>query len=216
MTEDVKKEIESNIVKSTEQTMALKVIDNITYAEAGDFLISLKALEKKIKGYFGKIKKKAYDSWKEICTLENEELDKLKPATAHLNRQMVTFNLAEGKKRKKEEDRLRREAKKKAEEEWLATAIEAEKSGNKEEAEEILEEPVFVPPPMVESFTPKIRGLAMKDNWDFEIVDIKKIPRNYFKIDEVKIRGVVKALKSSTDIPGIKVVNRKKISGVRQ
>jgi len=213
---DVKKEIESNIIKSTEQTIALKVIDNITYVKAGEFLVSLKSLEKKIKGYFGPIKKKAHEAWKGICVLENEELGKIQPALKHLNEEMTMWNILQEEKRRMEEDRLRREVEKSAEEKRLAAAIEAEKSGNKKEAEEILDEPIFVPPPIVSKTVPKIVGQSMATTYKWRLLDIEKVPRQYLIIDEKAINVVVGALKGKTRIEGIEVYAVSSMRGVRQ
>jgi len=95
-------------------------------------------------------------------------------------------------------------------------ALEAEQAGQKEEAIAILEEEQYVPPPIIESSIPKISGQTMRDNWDFEVLNGNLIPRNYLKINEIKIRGVVRAMKEATNIPGIKAINRAKISGTRR
>lgn len=72
----------------------------------------------------------------------------------------------------------------------------------------IVREPVFVPaPPPIPTFE-KVAGISTRDNWKFEITDILAIPREYLTVDEQKIGGVVRAMKASTNIPGIRVYNQ--------
>lgn len=216
------KKIKQEIVTSQQQALSLKVIDNITYTQAGELLSAHKSLKKRIEEYFSGVdgksgmKPKAYATWKQICADEATEIAKLEPAIKYLNSEMVKWNLEQERIRKIQEEYLRAAALKREEEDRLDAALRAEEQGDREEAEAILEEPVFVPPPIVESSTPRIAGLAMKDNWDFEVVNELIIPRNYLKIDEIKIRGVARAMKNATNIPGIKAINRTKMSGVRK
>jgi len=64
---------------------------------------------------------------------------------------------------------------------------------------------------IVQNNTPKVEGVKISYRYDFEIVDENLIPREFLKVDEVKIRKVITALKEEAKIPGIKVI-RKKIS----
>lgn len=59
---------------------------------------------------------------------------------------------------------------------------------------------------------PKLEGVFFPDEWTYEIVDASSIPGEYRKIDESKIRDAVKALKESTDIPGVRVFSQKKVT----
>lgn len=49
--------------------------------------------------------------------------------------------------------------------------------------------------------------------WDFEVIDEKEIPKEYFTLNEVAIRKVCVALKEKTNIPGIKAVQKKRMGG---
>lgn len=60
--------------------------------------------------------------------------------------------------------------------------------------------------------TGKLEGVSFSDDWKAEIIDETMIPREYMKPDMQKIVGVASAMKEATDIPGIKVSCRKKVS----
>lgn len=91
----------------------------------------------------------------------------------------------------------------------------AEQCGNKEEAAAIMEAPVQAAPVVIPKAVPKVTGMSIRDNWKFRVTNEKLIPREYLKVDEVKIGQVVRALKSSTNIPGIETYNEGTVSGRR-
>jgi len=214
--EIVVKEIEQEINTVGGQALSLVVKDNATYSQAGGILVLHKNLEKKIKAYFKPLKDSAHKAWKIICNRENEEIEKLEPAIKHLNKQMTTWNLEQERIRKEQEDKLRREAEKAEEERRLQSALEAEKAGAKEEAEAILNEPVFVPPPIVEKTTPKVAGQSMTTTWRWKLEDINLVPRQYLTTNDTAINAVVRSLKDKTNIAGIKIYPESSMRGVRQ
>lgn len=214
MTEDIK-ELEKSITTTQEKALALAVTNTETYVQAGELLKLHKGLEKQIKGYFDPLKKKAHESWKAICNAENTELDKLQPALKYLNQQMTSWNLEQERLRVAEENRLRREAEKAEEERRLQAALEAEASGAKEEASAILEEPIYVPPPIVEKVVPKVSGQTMTTTWKWRVKDINLVPRQYLTTNDTAINSVVRGMKDKANIPGIEVYPESSMRGVR-
>ena len=67
----------------------------------------------------------------------------------------------------------------------------------------------MVPPaPVVHYAMPKISGVSERKTWDYEIVDEKLIPDEHKFINHQSIRGVVKAMKDKTNIPGVRVFQK--------
>lgn len=66
--------------------------------------------------------------------------------------------------------------------------------------------------PVAQQQAPKIAGVTIPKVWVFDVVDESLIPREYLSVDLVKIRKVVQALKGSTNIPGVKVREDKRIA----
>lgn len=56
-----------------------------------------------------------------------------------------------------------------------------------------------------------LHNIATRETWTFQITDESLLPREYLKPDEGKIRGVVKALRGSCNIPGVAVSCEEKI-----
>lgn len=59
--------------------------------------------------------------------------------------------------------------------------------------------------PVIESEAPKVVGTSTREDWRFEITDPTAVPREYLVIDESTIGRVVRALKGSANIPGVRV-----------
>ena len=212
---------------TTVQTMATSIVitNNDGYREAGELLVTIKKVKKTIEDYFSPLKSAAHKSWKQICDRENEEIEKLDPAIKYLNTQMTTWNTEQEKLRKAEEDRLRQEAYKIEEEDRLAAALQAEQEGCKEEAEAILSEPTFVPPPIVESFVPKISGQTMATTWKHRVVSLQmlcnaiaegKAPITCIQANDVFLGQQARAGKGAIKYKGVEFYPVSSMRGVRQ
>jgi len=160
-------------------------------------------------------------------------LQKLTDAKAHLNTIMVRWTEDQETKRREEEKRLQAEARKRAEEEALRQALEAEALGEKDEAEAILSEPVYVPPIKVVSEIPKSKGTYVRETWSAEIFDLPTLILGiasgkvsleaapgaiYSNADDLKkwagqfmthLNGKAQSYKQSLSIPGVRAVSKK-------
>mgnify|MGYP001593251593 CR=1 FL=1 len=75
--------------------------------------------------------------------------------------------------------------------------------------------PVFVPPPP--RLALEVKGQTFGETWgDYEVADASRIPREYWLLDDKKIRGVIRTMKASTNIPGIRVSDPRPKTTVRQ
>ena len=191
--------------------ISIKTMDD--YVRAGEIMLTIKAIRKKITETFKPIKQKMDAAKQEVLDQERAADAPLKEAEALLSPQIIAWNREQERLRQEEENRLREEARKQEEERRLQEAILAEQSGQKEEAEAIMETPVQVAPVVVPKSVPKVAGMSIRENWKFKISNEKLIPREYLKVDEVKIGQVVRALKSATNIPGVEVYNEGTVSG---
>jgi len=50
-----------------------------------------------------------------------------------------------------------------------------------------------------------VQGASTRENWQFEIEDVAKVPREFMTPDMVKIGRMVKAMKGVTRIDGVRV-----------
>jgi len=118
-----------------------------------------------------------------------------------------------------EQDRLREaeqhrqnEIARKERERLQAIADAAAAKGQENKAEKFQERAAQVVAPIAHQAAPKVVGVSIPMFWDFEVVDEKLIPREYFDRSDTRIRKVVTAMQGNTNIPGVRVFQRKRIS----
>ena len=196
-----------------DQARAILIKSQADYARAGEIILTIKAIRKKITETFKPIKQKMDAAKQEVLDQERKADAPLKEAEAFLTPQIIAWSAEQEKIRLAEEKRLQEIARKEEEDRQLSAAVDAEIHGDKDSAEEIINTPVYVPPVVVQKEVPKVAGMSIRENWKFRIIDETKIPRQYLKVDDVKIGGVVRSLKLQHNIPGIEVYNEGSVAG---
>jgi hypothetical protein len=196
-----------------DQANAIIIKSNEDYARAGQLLITIKGIRKKIEDTFKPIKQKMDAAKKEVLDQEKAADAPLAKAEGIIKPRIAAWNAEQERIRKEEEDRLREIARKEEEERQLQEAILAEQSGNKAEAQAIIEAPVYIPPVVVPKTVQKLVGVSFTKQWKFRIVDESKIPRDFLKVDEVKIGGYVRSMKNAGNIPGVEIYSEDSVSG---
>lgn len=222
-------QITEKAIMLAQEAQSLIVRDQQSANRATELILAGKEMVKKIKEYFGPLKKAADEAKKKLLDAEKAELQKVEPYVEKLQSSLTAWRLEEERKRREAEEAARRAEleRKRLEEELLRKAEEArrlEEEKKRVEGEEAarkareelerraLEEAaareaqITPPPPIPEK--PKTEGLTLRENWTFEIVDESQIPREYLIPDPVKIRKVVQVMKEKTNIPGIRVFNQ--------
>ena len=160
-------------------------------------------IRKEIDATFDPIIEAAHQAHKIAIDKKKKADAPLVEAENYLKPAIFAYAVEQERKRKAEDGRLWKIARKEEEDRRMAEALSAEAEGNHEEAEEIIQAPVYVPPVVVEKQTPTVSGVSMVTTWKFRIVDELKVPRGYLKVDEIKIGGVVRAMKGATSISGV-------------
>jgi hypothetical protein len=120
-------------------------------------------------------------------------------------------------------DKIQDEARKRAQEEAFRLAEaerkRLEKLANKATARGDIDKAVALEgqalttvAPIIERGTPKVTGAVYRDVWAFQIEDEAKIPRQFLKVDEQKIRRQVNATRAETRIDGVRVYKDKQLA----
>lgn len=158
------------------------------------------------------------ESKKKIMDFFRIPIQKLEDAKNYLNKIMVNWVEEQERKRREEERILQEAAKKRAEEEALQQALEAEAAGEKEEAEQIISEPVYVPPIKVVSEIPKSKESHIRETWSAEIVHFPDLIKAVAdgKVDMMALEPCMtflhsqaRSYKQSLNIPGVKAISKK-------
>jgi len=177
--------IEQQALTLYEKATLLKVVDQTSYAAAGELAKTLKDMKTQIVTFFAPMKKSTHEAWKSVCGRENEALNPVNEADALIRKSMGGYL--------DEQDRIRREEQRKAEEaaretarkeqeRLLAQAAKAEVKGQAEKSEELLEraENVYVQPVLVPAAVEKTVSLdngsvTRKTDLQITVVDLKAL-----------------------------------------
>jgi hypothetical protein len=181
---------------------AIKTSDE--YLWAGKLWKSGKDLLEEINEGYDSLIKKAHELHKDALAKKARYYNPAESAVKAVKKLMSDYDAEQEKIRKAEEDRLRKIAEDEEKERQLQAAVDAEQSGNKEEAEAIIEAPVYVPPVVVQKTTPKLSGGPVyRTIWKFRIKNAALIPREYMIPNETMIGGVIRNSKGVINIPGV-------------
>ena len=196
-------DLESRALSLPDHARTLKIITALDYERAGEFLLTVKDLRKEIQQTFDPIVAKIWESHKAAVAERKRHEEPLIQAEGIVKPLMRQWDNEQERIRKERERLLQEEARKREETRILAEAMFAEAAGNKEEAQAIIEEEVYIPPVILPRATPKVVGISTKVNWKFRITDVSKIPREYMIPDLTGIGMIVRGLKENFNVPGI-------------
>lgn len=181
------------------------------YQHAGSQLTALKAMLQKIGLTFDPHIKRAHDAHKALVAEKRTHENPLLTAETTLKKAMLSF-LAEQDRIRQEQEAKARIAAEKERQKLEERAAKQEAAGKVGKAEALREQAALVPTAVVETQVPKVDGTSVRETWKFEVTDETLIPREYLALDEAKIGAVVRAMKSATNIPGIRAFPDKGIS----
>jgi hypothetical protein len=197
--------VEKKALAIPDQAKLIVVSDKDSMAMADNTVEAIGALIKEVDGTFKPLADKAFQAHRSITAKWKEVKQPLEDAKTYLVNQVKAYQRKVREEAEAEQRRLAEIARKQEEERRLAEAIEAEQCGNVEEAQAIIEEEMFVPTPIVRPDVPKVDGRKYATKWSWKVTDINKVPREYLIVDQIKMNGIVRAMKGQTRISGIEV-----------
>lgn len=207
----------AELTYQTPAPAALVVQSPEEYTATAEHLKTIKEFQRRVIEWFRPLKSKANEAHAALCREEAKLLSPSKTDETRIKLALTAYDTEQERVRREERVRLQQEQREREESERLAQAAALELQGTAtgeaayhEAAAQLLEQPLALAP--VEPQTPaapKVQGLSYRETWTYEVISDALIPREYLKRDDVKIAGVVRALKSSASIPGIRVVCEK-------
>jgi hypothetical protein len=208
-----KKQIESEALSIPGKAKALAIVDNATYQQAGEMLITIKSIRKQVDASFDPIIKAAHNAHKAAVAEKKRIEEPLATAEGILKPAMAAWNQKQEDARRAEEARLQALAIKAEEDRRLAAAATAQAAGDTRAADAALAEPITAPTVVIASTTPKLEGVSFTARWTFQIVDASLIPREFLMPDEKRIGQYVRAMKDARPIPGVKIYSEQVVTG---
>jgi hypothetical protein len=201
-------ELEQQALTWPQKAKAIVITNQDSYNQAAGLLIAIATLKKEIVDHHKPIKDTAFAAHKAAVAAEKRLLDPLVEAETFIKRGLGVFVQEQERLRLEAQRKVEEEARRLEEEARLKLAVQAEEFGADEETvQEIVNTPLPMQRPVaVPSFTPAAGiGSSRKPVYKWRVIDEKQIPREFLKIDEVKINGIVRAMGSATKIAGIQV-----------
>lgn len=205
-------ETRTQVVAVPNQARALVIKDQETLNVAKDLLRAIDELKARVDESFDPQIAQAHKLHKSLLAEKKKFADPLDISKALISRKAADY-IAEQERIRNEAEREHLEAEAKAREiadravskagkleaigkEEAATAT---VNGAYEKVQEIMEAAPEIPDEI------DTKGLTVREDWKFSIVDAALIPREYLVPDEKKIGRIVRAMKDQTNIPGVRV-----------
>lgn len=173
------------------KAMLLKVVNAKAEQEATNLLLQLKSIEKEGKEKKDFLVKPLKEHVKRIEALFKPGFDMLEKADSTLRQQVIAYRQLQFQFAEKE----RAVATKKADEA-------AAKGDNKKALAFATQAVAMTGPARVSSASEEVASsitniahaqVTSRKRWTFKVVELKKVPREYFQLDEVKVRAAVKS-----------------------
>ena len=182
------------------------------YSAAAGFLKEIKACRKRIADVFGPIVKAAHEAHKRAKAAQTEADDPLDQAEGLIKGAMVSYDTRQAEIARQRQIEAEAAARRAEEQRVIDQAVALEQAGEVEAAQELISAPVVAPVVMVESATPTVDGISIREVWQFQVTDPNLVPREWLIVDEKKVGAYVRAVKAQAVIPGIKVFSVRSMS----
>jgi len=190
------------------------VANDVDYEAAGDFLATLREAKDAVNSRLAEPVRKAYEAHRALKGLQNDLLKPIERAEQVVKLTMGAY--VQERQRREDEERRQREEEARREQE-KARQQEMKKlrqSGHVEEARQLKKEPL--PTPVIETKAPPLQGPPPRKQWQWRLINVNVVPREFLKLDEAKIGQYVRAMKETADIPGIEVYSTTTVAHTRR
>lgn len=166
------------------QAKAITVKDEASYRKASDVIDSGNALLKQVAETFDGLIKTAHQMHKDLLSKKKSFTDPVESVLNVLKRQMSDFQMKLERERRAEEAKRAEAARLEAQEQAMREAVLLESQGEKEAAEEVIQQAIEAPAPAVSlpKFQSSDFGRTTRTVWKWKIVDLTKLPLHFLTV----------------------------------
>lgn len=206
---------------------AVHTVTNVPeHRAAQEYLTDLARIERSVKEVFAEPKSAAHAAHKSICAAESKLLDPILDARKKVTRAIGVYEDEQYKIAEAERRRLESEARAKEEARLLAEAEAAQESGDTQLADQIIEEAIYTPTPVVH-VQPQLAstaGVSSQRRWSAEVDDVAALIKyvaanpqfqNLLTPNMPAINAMARSLKENMRIPGVRAFSTA-VSAVRR
>lgn len=190
---------------------ALVVANDHGYVMAGNILLDIKRRRSELEAKRKELVRPVDEARELIQKMFRGPILDLDECERIVKRKLMDYQTHVEEQRREEQRKLD-EAARKERERVEAQVARAAEAGKHEKAEQLAERAAAIVPPIVQREAPKVPGISMREVWLFEITNEADVPLEYRPIDAGMIGKVVRALKGSTRIPGVRVYSDKSMA----
>lgn len=165
--------------------------------EAGRMLVQLKTWRTQVEQKRQFFTRPLKEHVKRVEALFKPVLDKLDEADASIRKKVLEYRTAHEEQARAERAKL------------LEQAREAQQAGENDAALALATEASSLET-LQRSLTLDEGALQVRKVWDFEVEDYAAIPREFFTLDEKKVRAAIRA--GQTSIPGLRVFQKEQLA----
>lgn len=184
--------------------LALLIVTQADAEGAAQLRAGIRELMKRVEDTFDPIISDAHKAHKTALAKKAEHFKPLEEALRQIDAKLSRWIAEQDAARKQKILADEAAAVKREEDRRLQAAADMADAGEHAEADRLLVQPIVV---SVEApAAAKVKGVAAVALYHGEVTDAKLLPREYLVPDYVKINAVVRALKDSANIPGVRVV----------
>lgn len=195
------------------------------YRAYAEHLKDVLAYKERVSSFYEPRKKRTRELWLAEVEDEKKALAPAEQAEKGIKAELVAYDTKKEAERKAEEDRLAEQARiaeeKRRLDEAAALEREAARTGNedlRQEAEQLLAEPVETPSVQLERWTPRIGGLSFRETWTGTVTDLKKLIKwvakhpentNLLQVNQAALNNLARGQKENFKVDGAKAVKTK-------
>jgi len=184
-----------------DRAIAFKVDSDASYEKGSQVLNYLKTQSTNLDNLRKHFKQPILESGRRIDNFFKELTHPAKEAVEIVNDKMAVWWRIKEEERQKalDEARVAEAERLKAEHERERIQKDMEAEGVEAEEEDLPE----LPPAVIVPDAPTASGTTVRKTWSFTLMDLKKVPRIYLKLDEQAIRASIRD--GVRDIPGLEI-----------
>lgn len=204
-------QLEQDNALVVQQAREMKITSQKSYVTVAEIAKAINARIRAIQDYFKPLKQKIDATKQEVLDKERAAITPLKALLERADREMVSWDQEQDRKRREAERKLNEEAQRKA----------AELAASSEDPETTKELFTATPPIIVPKSTPKVEGVSYVERWSVEVTDLKalclavgqgKQPLTLLLPNLPALNGMARSLKTAMNIPGAKAVVTRDVS----
>lgn len=164
------------------------------FQKANEYRQTALRLEKEIEAAFDPIVDAAYKAHKTATSTRARFLEPLLKVKKVIADKMAKWQTSERERIAREQREAEAKRREEAEQQKKREAEALREQGETALAEVVEQTPVVIPEEKIEA--PKAEGFSTRENWDFRLIDIRKVNPEFLILNESKVRSVVKAMKT--------------------